>query len=222
MLAAILFDLDGTLANTDPLHFAVWQEMLSEFGLQIDREFYQKRISGKVNEEILADILPQLSVREGLEFAEKKEQRYRDSTPTLSPTPGLAKLLKWSEQKGLKQAVVTNAPRNNAVHTLEVLQLTDIFPTVILAEDAPPGKPDPAPYQMALDLLEVDSQNAIAFEDSSTGIRSAVAARIYTLGVTSTHSPATLLNAGASMTLADFNNEQLWSLLEQKIDLPKV
>ncbi|MGK7947301.1 MAG: HAD family hydrolase [Xenococcaceae cyanobacterium] len=222
MLAAILFDLDGTLANTDPLHFAVWQEMLSEFGLQIDREFYQKRISGKVNEEILADILPQLSVREGLEFAEKKEQRYRDSTPTLSPMPGLDKLLKWSEQKGLKQAVVTNAPRNNAVHTLEVLQLTDIFPTVILAEDAPPGKPDPAPYQMALDLLEVDSQNAIAFEDSSTGIRSAVAARIYTLGVTSTHSPATLLNAGASMTLADFNNEQLWSLLEQKIDLPKV
>ena len=96
------------------------------------------------------------------------------------------------------------------------MQLSSTFSTVILAEDAPPGKPDPAPYQMALDLLEVDSQNAIAFEDSTTGIRSAVAARIYTLGVTSTHSSETLINAGASMTLADFNNEQLWSLLEQK------
>ena len=216
MLAAILFDLDGTLANTDPLHFIVWQEMLAEFGLEIDRTFYQKQISGRVNEEILADILPQLSVEEGLEFAEKKEKRYRDSAPTLSPTLGLDKLLQWIEQNGLKQAVVTNAPRNNAIHTLEVLQLTEIFPTVILAEDAPPGKPDPAPYKMALEILEVDSQNAIAFEDSTTGIASAVAAGIYTIGVTSTHSSEILLNAGASMTIADFNNDRLWKLLRHK------
>lgn len=218
MLAAILFDLDGTLANTDPLHFAVWQEMLAEFGKKIDRAFYQENISGRVNEEILVDILPQLSPQEGLEFAEKKEKRYRDSAPSLLATPGLDKLLQWIKENQLKQAVVTNAPRNNAVHTLEVLQLTATFPTVILAEDAPPGKPDPAPYQMALNLLGVKGKNAIAFEDSTTGIRSAVAARIYTIGVTSTHSSETLLNAGASMTLADFNDDRLWSLLKQKIN----
>lgn len=216
MLSAILFDLDGTLANTDPLHFAVWQEMLAGFGLQIDRAFYQKYISGRVNEEILQDILPQLSIQEGLEFAEKKEKRYRESAPTLSPTPGLAKLLQWIKQNELKQAVVTNAPRNNAIHTLEVLQLTAIFPNVILAEDAPKGKPDPAPYQMALNLLEVDSKSAIAFEDSTTGIRSAVAAGIYTIGVTSTGSAETLLEAGASMTLADFNDDRLWLLLGKR------
>ena len=215
MLAAILFDLDGTLANTDTLHFAIWKKILAEYGLQIDLAFYQQRISGKVNEEILRDILPQLSVEEGLQFAETKEKRYRELAQTLSPTPGLTKLLQWIKQNGLKQAVVTNAPRNNAIHTLEVLDLTATFPTVILAEEAPPGKPDPAPYQMALNRLGVDSQNAIAFEDSTTGISSAVAAGIYTIGVTSTHSPEILLQAGASMTLADFNNEQLWSFLAQ-------
>ncbi len=215
MLAAILFDLDGTLANTDTLHFAIWQKILAEYGLQIDLAFYQQRISGKVNEEILRDILPQLSVEEGWQFAETKEKRYRELAQTLSPTPGLTKLLQWIKQNQLKQAVVTNAPRNNAIHTLEVLDLTATFPTVILAEDAPPGKPDPAPYQMALNRLGVDSQNAIAFEDSTTGIHSAVAAGIYTIGVTSTHSSETLLTAGASMTLADFDNEQLWSLLRK-------
>ncbi|MGK7938327.1 MAG: HAD family hydrolase [Xenococcaceae cyanobacterium] len=215
MLAAILFDLDGTLANTDTLHFAIWQKILAEYGLQIDLAFYQQRISGKVNEEILRDILPQLSVEEGWQFAETKEKRYRELAQTLSPTPGLTKLLQWIKQNELKQAVVTNAPRNNAIHTLEVLDLTATFPTVILAEDAPPGKPDPAPYQMALNRLGVDSQNAIAFEDSTTGIHSAVAAGIYTIGVTSTHSSETLLTAGASMTLADFDNEQLWSLLRK-------
>ncbi|MDJ0632225.1 MAG: HAD-IA family hydrolase [Xenococcaceae cyanobacterium MO_188.B29] len=215
MLAAILFDLDGTLANTDTLHFAIWQKTLAEYGLQIDLTFYQQRVSGKVNEEILRDILPQLSVEEVLQFTETKEKRYRELAQTLSPTPGLAKLLQWIKQNGLKQAVVTNAPRNNAIHTLEVLNLTTTFPTVILAEDAPLGKPDPAPYQMALNLLGVDSQNAIAFEDSTTGIHSAVAAGIYTIGVTSTYNSETLLQAGAIMTLADFNNGQLWSLLAQ-------
>ena len=214
MLSAILFDLDGTLANTDPLHFSIWQEMLAELGLQIDRAFYQKNISGRVNEEILQDILPQLSIQQGLQFAEKKERRYRESVPTLSPTPGLDKLLQWIQQHKLQQAVVTNAPRNNAVHTLEVLELTSTFPTVILAEDAPPGKPDSAPYQLALSRLGVDSNKAIAFEDSTIGIHSAVAAGIYTIGITSTHNSPVLLEAGASMTIDNFNSEQLWSLIE--------
>ena len=213
MFSAILFDLDGTLANTDPLHFSIWKEMLAEFGLQIDRAFYQQQISGRVNEEILQNILPQLSIQEGLQFAEKKEKRYRESAPTLSPTPGLDKLLQWIQENKLQQAVVTNAPRNTAVHTLKVLELTSTFPTVILAEDAPPGKPDPAPYQLALTRLGVDSNNAIAFEDSTTGIQSAVAAGIYTIGITSTHSSEILLEAGASMAIADFNSEELWSLI---------
>ena len=213
MLSAILFDLDGTLANTDPLHFALWQEMLAECDLKIDRDFYQRHISGRVNAEILRDILPQMSEEEGWQFAEEKEKRFRESVPTLSPTPGLDRILKWIKQNGLKQAVVTNAPRNNAIHTLEVLQLTSTFPTVILAEDAPPGKPDPAPYQLALTRLGVDSQKAIAFEDSTSGIRSAVAAGIDTIGITSTHSSEKLLEAGASMAIADFTCEQLWSLL---------
>ena len=221
MISAVLFDLDGTLANTDHLHFSIWQEMLAEFGLQIDLAFYQQHISGRVNEEILADILPQLSVQQGLQFAEKKEKRFRESVPTLSPTPGLNKILGWIQEHGLQQAVVTNAPRNNAVHTLAILELTSTFPTVILAEDAPPGKPDPAPYQLALTRLEVDNHKAIAFEDSTTGIRSAVAAGIYTIGVTSTHSAEILLEAGASMAIADFNSEILWSLLDGKLTIDR-
>jgi len=214
LISAILFDLDGTLANTDPLHFALWQKMLAELGLKIDRAFYQKHISGRVNAEILADILPQLSFEQGLQFAEEKERRYRESTQTLSPTPGLSKILDWIKQNELKQAVVTNAPRNNAIHTLEVLQLTSTFPVVVLAEDAPPGKPNPAPYQLALTRLGVDPTRAIAFEDSTSGIRSATAAGIYTVGITSTHDSEILLAAGASMAIADFTNEQLWSILE--------
>lgn len=76
MLSAILFDLDGTLANTDPLHFLTWKEILTQFDLFIDEEFYNQRISGRVNEVIIKDILPQLSEKEGLELAEKKKLNF--------------------------------------------------------------------------------------------------------------------------------------------------
>ena len=85
-----------------------------------------------------------------------------------------------------------------------------------MAKDAPPGKPDPAPYKLALNRLEVDSKNAIAFEDSAAGIRSAVGAGIYTIGITSSHPAQGLLDAGASMTINDFTDKQLWKLLDSK------
>lgn len=213
MLTAVLFDLDGTLVNSDPLHFAVWQEMLAQYNLNVDRSFYQQHISGRTNQGIIRDILPQLTSAEGNEFITQKEARFRQLTPQLTPMLGLKRILNWIKKTGLKQAVVTNAPRENALCLLNVLGLADVFPLTILAEDAPPGKLDPAPYRLALERLEVESQQAIAFEDSPSDIRSAVAAGIYTIGVTSTHSTQTLLDAGAGMTIEDFNNNNLWQLI---------
>lgn len=217
MLAGILFDLDGTLANTDPIHFAVWQDILTYYKIEIDRTFYQQRISGKTNAEIIKDILPHLSLEAAWQLATEKEERYRQLSRTLQPMPGLLKIIELTETAPLKRAVVTNAPRDNAVHMLDVLRLTYVFPTVILAEDAPPGKPDPAPYLLALERLGIDRDKAIAFEDSTTGIQSAVGAGIYTIGITSTHRSEHLLAAGANMAIEDFNSERLWEILDKKM-----
>ena len=72
MLEAILFDLDGTLVNTDPIHYKAWQEILRNYGLEIDETFYKTRISGRLNPVIIQDILPQLSIAEGEQLAEDK------------------------------------------------------------------------------------------------------------------------------------------------------
>jgi HAD superfamily hydrolase (TIGR01509 family) len=217
MLAGILFDLDGTLANTDPIHFAVWQDILTYYHISIDRDFYRQRISGKTNSEIIKDILPNLSLETAWQLATEKEERYRKLAATLQLMPGLPKILELIDNTGLKKAVVTNAPKENAVHMLDILRLTYTFPTVILAEDAPPGKPDPAPYLLALERLALDSREAIVFEDSTTGIQAAVKAGIYTIGITSTHAAEHLLAAGANMAIEDFNSQQLWELLEKKM-----
>lgn len=215
MLSAILFDLDGTLTNTDSLHFSTWQEVLTELGLSIDRAFYNHKISGRLNAAIVQDILPQLSSEAGLRLAADKEARFRQRGEQLQPLPGLMDLLKWVESSKLKSAVVTNAPRENAEFMLEALQLTATFPVVVLAEDAPAGKPDPAPYQLALSLLEVTSEAAIAFEDSPSGVRSAVGAGLFTIGVASTHHPETLQAAGAKKVISDFTEPELWEWLKR-------
>ena len=216
MWEALLFDLDGTLADTDSIHFAVWQDILVRYDLDIDRAFYRQRISGRTNSKIIKDIIPQLTLEEAWKLATEKEETYRRLANSLLPTPGLDRLVDLSEQASIKRAVVTNAPEDNAIFTLKVLRLTDTFPTVIMAKDAPPGKPDPAPYQLALNRLMVKSNRAIAFEDSAAGIRSAVGAGIYTIGITSSHPAEDLLKAGANMTIKDFNDQRLWQLLDRK------
>ncbi|MBE9052997.1 HAD-IA family hydrolase [Nostocales cyanobacterium LEGE 11386] len=218
MLCAILFDLDGTIVNTDPIHFQAWQKMLLSYGMEIDETFYKSRISGGLNPEIVKDILPQLSVAEGQKFADEKEALFRQLAPNLQPLPGFAELIAWTETHQLKRALVTNAPRLNAAFMLQVLGIKEAFHTIVLADDCTAGKPDPEPYQVALNNLEIKAEQAIALEDSPSGIRAAVGANIRTIGIASTHDPQILQQIGSLMAIPDFTDLQLWTFLNSLID----
>ncbi|WP_254568178.1 HAD family phosphatase [Oscillatoria sp. HE19RPO] len=214
MISALLFDLDGTLCNTDPTHFQTWVELLRDYGMEIDEAFYQSRITGRMNEAIIQDLLPQLSPSEGKQLADEKEARFRKLALKLERLAGVSNILAWSEERELLRSLVTNAPPKNVEFMLQVLGLTEMFESVILAENLPAGKPDPLPYRMALEKLGISASEAVAFEDSPSGIRSAVGAGIYTIGIASTQSPQHLKDLGASMAVSDFTDPELWKLLE--------
>lgn len=214
MIQAMLFDLDGTLVNSDPLHYQAWRGTLAHYGLEIDEAFYATRISGRLNAQIVPDLLPDLST-EGIErFIEQKESLYRGLATRLIALPGLSHLLAWADQRQLKLGLVTNAPRQNARFMLEALKLEEAFAEIVLAEDVTAGKPDPAPYRAALKALGITAKHALAFEDSPSGIRSAVGAGLSTVGIASTHDPDPLYRAGASLVIADFTDPRLWTTLE--------
>ncbi len=215
-LSAILYDLDGTIADTDPVHFVAWQAVLREHGVEINETIYKQRMSGKLNPAIIADLLPQMSTQEAEKFADYKEARFRSLAQQLPPTPGLLKVIDWAMQQGLKQAVVTNAPRENARFMLNALKLDHVFDQVILADDLGIGKPDPAPYAVALREFGLKAHQAIAFEDSPSGVRSAVAAGIFTVGILSTQTEIELEDLGAKLTIADFTDSRLWTLIESR------
>lgn len=101
---------------------------------------------------------------------------------------------------------------------LEVLGIKKAFHTIVLADDCIAGKPDPAPYQVALNKLGIQAGEAIALEDSPSGIRSAVSADIRTIGIASTHDPQVLQSFGAFMAIPDFTDLELWTLLNSLIE----
>jgi HAD superfamily hydrolase (TIGR01509 family) len=214
MLKAILFDLDGTLVDTEPLHYQTWLEVLREYEMEIDHEFFKARISGRLNPLILQDILPELSFEAGKQLTDYKEAKFREIGLSLTPLAGLLDLLTWIDNHNLKKALVTNAPRDNVNFFLKVLKLSNYFDEVILAEETPAGKPDPIPYKIALNQLDISANEAIAFEDSVSGIKSAVGAGIYTIGIASSHEPELLFQTGAAMVIPDFTEKLIWQLLD--------
>ncbi len=145
MLKALLFDLDGTLADTNSVHRVTWAEALKPYGYDVTWDFYQEHITGRVTTEIVADLLPDFSAQEGRELIENKEAAFRERAETLEPLPGLLDFVQKGREKGMKIALVTNAPKENAFTVLRVLGLDDAFNPVILADEVGSGKPDPAP-----------------------------------------------------------------------------
>lgn len=217
MLKALLFDLDGTLVETDSLHFTIWQDFLRDYGIESDRAFYQAKISGRLNPDIVADLLPQLDAEATADFIWRKEAEFRNRATSLQPMPGLISLLSWAKQKAVRVAVVSNAPRENALFALKALHLETTFEYIVLGDDLPRGKPDPLPYQEALRQLNLSSAQAIAFEDSPSGLRSAVGASLFTVGISSTHDPQELERLGAQLVVPDFTDIRLMQRLEQAL-----
>ncbi len=210
-LDALLFDLDGTLVHTDPLHFVAWRAMLAAYGIEIDEAGYAREVSGRHNPEIVADLLPHLSVDEGRRFASQKEARFREvAEAALLPIPGVREVLARARTAGLATAVVTNAPRENAAFMLRALGLADAFDALGIGEEAAAAKPDPAPYAEMLERLGVLPEAALAFEDSPSGVASARGAGLTVIGLTTTQSASELSRHGVRLAVRDFLDARLW------------
>ena len=215
MYRALLFDLDGTLAETDSLHLPTWVDVLRPYGIEIDEEFYRERISGRSNSKIVEDLLPDLSAKEGRGLADAKEASFRERADELEPLPGLLDFMREAKDRGLSLALVTNAPEENVEAMLLALELREFFDEVVLSDEVGPVKPDPAPYRAALNRLGVAPEEALAFEDSTSGIASSVGVGIPTVGIASTQAPETLEDAGAFMVAADFADPELRRLVDR-------
>ncbi len=212
---SLLFDLDGTLVDTDQLHFQAYQVLLADFDRSITLQTYQSRIMGASNDAIMREFFPDLPVEQHRALADRKEQLFRAAVTELQPTAGLLALLDWAEEREVGMAVVTNAPRANAELMLHGLGLDKRLSTLVIGDELARGKPDPLPYITGLARIGGQADRALAFEDSLSGIRSASTAGIRTFGLRTALPPEALTGAGASHIIDNFSDPVLWRILAE-------
>uniref|UniRef100_A0A0C9RXR8 TSA: Wollemia nobilis Ref_Wollemi_Transcript_5383_1082 transcribed RNA sequence n=1 Tax=Wollemia nobilis TaxID=56998 RepID=A0A0C9RXR8_9CONI len=218
-IEAVLFDVDGTLCDSDPLHYLTFRDMLQEVGFQggvpITEDFFSKNISGKHNDDIGAMLFPDWDESQRKKFIDDKEALFRRmAAQHLEAVKGLHNLCKWIESCGLRRAAVTNAPRENAELMISMLGLTDFFELLIVGSECERAKPFPDPYLKALEHFKIPPNKAFALEDSPSGLKAAVAAGLPVLGVTTRNPGQVLLDAGATFLIKNFEDPSLWTALE--------
>lgn len=213
----LLFDLDGTLTDSDHLHLTAFNQLLGTFGRSISRADYVANIMGADNASICRYLFPDLPLAQSMALADRKEEMFRAILGDLAPTPGLGALLDWAQARGLPMAIVTNAPRDNAERMIGALGLAGRIPVLVIGGELAQAKPNPLPYLTGLARLGGHADKAIAFEDSRAGMRAAVDAGIVTVGLTTGLSAEALDEAGAELAIADYTDPRLWALLEAMV-----
>eukprot|EP00262_Sarcandra_glabra_P007990 TRINITY_DN2115_c0_g1_i2.p1 TRINITY_DN2115_c0_g1~~TRINITY_DN2115_c0_g1_i2.p1 ORF type:complete len:294 (+),score=58.20 TRINITY_DN2115_c0_g1_i2:128-883(+) len=219
-LEAILFDIDGTLCDSDPLHYLAFREMLQEIGFNggvpVTEEFFVENISGKHNDEIVGVLFPDGDLQKGLKFMDDKEAMFRRlASEKLRPVNGLFKLCKWIDDRGLKRAAVTNAPRENAELMLSILGLSKFFELLVVGSECERAKPFPDPYLKALQEIKASANHTFVFEDSVSGIKAGVAAGMPVVGLTTRNPEHLLMGARPTFLIKDFEDAKLWTALEE-------
>jgi HAD superfamily hydrolase (TIGR01509 family) len=219
MRAALLFDLDGTLVDSDAGHLEAFQRVFAPHGVALDRDSYVARIMGASNDAIARAFLSHLPPELQVATIAAKEAAYRESLGALDPIAGAGALLDFADARGLRRAVVTNAPRANADLVLKALGLDARLPIRVIGGELARSKPDPLPYLTGLERTGASAEHSVAFEDSPSGVRAAVAAGLAVVGLTTSLDADRLIALGASLAVADFTDPSIYELIESRTAL---
>jgi HAD superfamily hydrolase (TIGR01509 family) len=211
---ALLFDIDGTLADTDALHLEAFNLVFGPRGQIFDHARFASELQGFSNASIGERFLPdQTPERQAAIMGEKEAAFRRLVSGKIQPVPGLMTLLALADRASIPMVAVTNAPRLNAEMLLSGLAIMDRFKAIVIGDELPHGKPHPMPYLEGLRAVNAAAGLSVAFEDSRSGIRSASAAGIATVGIRTSLSHADMLEAGAVMTAETFDDPELMKLV---------
>lgn len=220
-LRGILFDMDGTLTNSDDVHFEAYRATIKRlqpaYG-EISRAFYDTEMSGMSNEVIVPKLFPDMPAEQQERLWLEKEEEYRRLTENgMAEVAGLTPLLSWCDAQGVKTIIVTNAPRLDAEHTTRQLGLHDrFFGDIVIGTECKEAKPSPEPYLEGLRRLGLEADECIAFEDSPAGAKSAVGASLRTVAVLSSRTESFMVEeCGCAMGVRSFEDERLLSALRR-------
>jgi HAD superfamily hydrolase (TIGR01509 family) len=175
LFKAYLFDCDGTIADSMPLHYIAWSKALAEWGCDFSEDLFYAWGGMSV-----VEIIGTLNRERGMsmpvtDVARRKEELYFENLPSLKAVPAVLEHIEESYGR-IPFAVVSGSTRDSVTASLEALHLLDKFDTLVCAGDYRQSKPDPEPFLIAAERLGATPASCLVFEDSDMGIQAATAA----------------------------------------------
>jgi HAD superfamily hydrolase (TIGR01509 family) len=173
--AAYLFDCDGTIADSMPLHYIAWKKALREWNCGFDEELFYAWGGTPI-----AEIISTLNEQHGLNMpidvvCRRKESLYFELLPQLKAVPEVLEHI-VAQHGRIPFAVVSGSTRESVTASLASLNLLDRFDAFVCAGDYKKSKPDPEPFLLAAAKLGVAPNTCLVFEDTELGIQAATAA----------------------------------------------
>lgn len=181
---AVLWDLDGTIADSKDFHWRAWRNTMGAAGVEITHQQFLHSF-GQRNDAILGAWLPGASAERVTRLGDEKETRFRRlvAAGPLHPMPGAIQWIERLAREGWLQAIASSAPRANVDAMVRVLQLGRTMGALVSAEDVHRGKPDPEVFLVSAARLGIAPERSIVVEDAAAGIEAARRGGMRSIGV---------------------------------------
>jgi beta-phosphoglucomutase family hydrolase len=205
MIQGAIFDMDGVLVDNLEYHIRAWQQLGREHGRNLSRESV-RRVFGQRNDEMIRSLFGSPLARDVLLLhATRKEEIYRAlMAPELVQVPGLVTLLTDLRASGMRSAVATSGPRENASLVLDGLDIRRYFDAIITGDDVSRSKPHPDIFLLAARRIGLPPEQCVVFEDSSSGIEAASRAGSVCIALSTTHPASELQAYKTALIVPDF------------------
>jgi HAD superfamily hydrolase (TIGR01509 family) len=209
---AVLWDMDGVIADTGPLHYRAWLAALDRRGVTITEAEFRESF-GRRNDAIIRGFLgAAVTDAEISAVSDDKEAAYREiAAVEVTAAAGVGELLSGLQAAGYRQALASAAPRANIDLVLRVLGFTDYFSALVDGSEVSEGKPHPEVFLLAAARLGVQPENSLVIEDAVYGVQAARRAGACVIAVTTSH-------AEAEFDAADLVTHSLLSVSVADID----
>ncbi len=185
-LEAVIFDMDGVLIDSEPIHYTIERILFAELGISVSDELH-KTYLGTAGDFMYQDIKIRFNLSQSLddllEFDEQFRCSYFRNIEGLVLNEGVASLLMEIKSAGLKMAVATSSSPEMAMILLERCGISAVFNAVVTTKDAGKSKPAPDVYRLAAQRIGVSSDSCLVFEDSPNGILAAKNAEMVCVAV---------------------------------------
>jgi len=213
MIKAVLFDFDGVVVRSEPIHMETFLAILSPYGVDVPAERWYREFAGTGSRHIFEVLVREKGLSLDIdELVSRRKSMYekRVRAGDLQETKGFRRFAAIARERGIRCAIVSGSHRTNVQAALETLGLSGYFDLIVSGDDLPMRKPDPGPFLHAAKALHAEPGECLVIEDSAAGC---MAARQAGMRLVWMRPPVETERQDADLVVSDFDDPAISAML---------